>query len=783
MNSNFFFQKHDKGLMFIIVIIIAMGIVLHFTRKHIEKKPQSNTTTSISQDSIFLSKSYKFNLSQEMTLQVKQDTVTAVSIERPAVKSVTDNQTKELFFQNSRTYFLLLFSMLTICLVASSVLLLYRWFAKTSVKIWGFFFVLLGAILVNLYYYCIISEVPVEKKFFPIFLGTINQSLSVFFPSRGSYRIHDLLGEKQSTFLILYYVSHLLAYVYFALLAISVINAGRRMMNGFRGWTSWGAEQYTFAGANEASILLAKDLMKNEKHIRKTKKHIRIVFYMPYSEMNNHELFEKLDSLGFIVRYVPFDGSNMFKVSRKHIKKCSACFFLDNNEDINIKLALKFAQRLKEIKIQKKLDIYLRAETEDIDLLFDNEVKNANKSCNLHVHIFNQSDITARQFVIDHPMLYAPISTPEENNILILGFGYMGKEILKKTICDAQYSKKRLSVTVIDEKVESQYSDFLFRCKEAIDEYNIVFNPNSVNYARCKEFFGWLLENNAFNLLRFNRIFVTLGNSQLNIDVAQTICNLRRNYGLENSKDVIFAHINEKGAYNYFDEHNKNRSITIFGNPDKIYTVNVVINETVDAVAKAINHFYRKRKEENKDDNDKSKNVNITESEAWGEMFLFKQNSSRAAAIGLWNIALLTGYRLTKISESKQIKKEELDKIKKANKERFDRIIANNIEEFAEYEHLRWNADMRLNGVSCWDYKTVNKNVTNSNFEINGKLVKHLCLVEYDKLDIISELITNNTRRDPDKSDFKEDFKVYDRENVKNLFGFLENTNYWIEKI
>jgi len=643
---------------------------------------------------------------------------------------------------------ILFFTIITLTLVICLTLLLYPYFKNMGVKILGFVVVFFLAVGVNWYYFIEISDTAEKTNFFTILLGTINNSLSIFFPSRGDY----LLKEKgPHGFLILYYVSHLLAYAYFALLAISLINAGRRMMNQSRSLFVRN-NQYVFAGYNEASFLLAKDLIKN-------KNDIHILFFLPYSEINNHALFEKLDSLGFIVKYVPLDGSNMNKISCSNMKKSCACFFLDDNEDVNIKLALKFIRRLEEINLQKDLEMFVRVETEDMELLFDN------KLANLHIHIFNQSDITARQFVIDHPMLKAPETACAENNILILGFGYMGKELLKKTIGDVQYSKKRLSITVIDECFETRCSDFLFRCAEAVEAYNVVFNPGGVSCVRSKAFFEWLLakreKGDVSNLLSFNRIFVALGNSRLNIDVAQTICNLRRNYELANSKDVIFAHINEIGAYDYFSEQHNDRSITTFGNPDKIYTVDVVICEAIDAIAKAMNHLYVKENEAKKDAGDKTKNENITENEAWNRAPLYNQNSSRAAAAGLWNVALLTGHQLAKIPKDQRIAKEEIKQ-----------IIEDNIEEFAEYEHLRWNAYLRLNGVSRWNYKEIGERETKTRLEMNGKVVKHLCLVEYDELDIISELITKNSGK-------KVDYKEYDRQNVRQVFSVLGGTEYW----
>ena len=144
--------------------------------------------------------------------------------------------------------------------------------------------------------------------------------------------------------------------------------------------------------------------------------------------------------------------------------------------------------------------------------------------------------------------------------------------------------------------------------------------------------------------------------------------------------------------------------------------------------------------------------------------------SRRHIRAGLWNVALLAGYKLTKSPQSNEIKVE------------FEKIINNNIEIFAQYEHLRWNADQRLNGVSCWDYQKADNSVTKQKLLINGKIVKHMCLVEYEQLDAVSEFINKNIKFN-NTSDKLKDFKESDRDNIRNFFIYLKDTDYWLKMI
>jgi len=352
-------------------------------------------------------------------------------------------------------------------------------------------------------------------------------------------------------------------------------------------------------------------------------------------------------------------------------------------------------------------------------------------------------------------MLTAPLAAAqEENNILILGFGYLGKEILTKTICDAQYTQKRLTITVIDEHIENYYSDFRFRCTEAIEKYKIDFNPEGVHHARSRAFFNWLLRDNAAKLLSFNRIFVTLGNSRINVDLAQNICNLRKNYGLKNSKKVIFAHINETGAYNYFNE-TSNESITTFGNPDKIYTKSVVVNEEMDTIAKQL-HFKW------------SASHYPTAEKAWfGDRanLLWNQDSSRASAMGIGNILHLLGMKTIKASDKRE------DDVIVEDEEFANRLMENNyIDILAEKEHKRWNAYHFTKGIRLWKMEDVNyETLKESGMKANQikEHNRHAALIDFDQLPKLDQLInaarerwnsenSDNTPKKPDNNQQKD---------------------------
>lgn len=596
-------------------------------------------------------------------------------------------------------------------------------------------------------------------------LAAVNNTLSIFFPSRGAYDdVHGAYNDAHAenvfsnSFIFNYYLVHLLAYIYGALLLISII--GGRMMNRARKYLYVRyRKRYIFFGASQQSILLASNIME-------TVSGALIIFILEKSQKKDDELFERLDNLGAVVLYRHPDASQMRRRVSKISPKTERYFFLDEDEDLNVKLALGLLRRFQTHPPLSVVYLYVKSEIEDIDIIF-NEAK---KGVKADVTVFSQSDLTARQFIGNHSMLDAPTVVADkkviqENNILMLGFGVTAREILKKSVCDAQYTEKKLSVTIIDKDFSKYHADFLFRFAEAKQKYNINFNPGNIEYAGSPDFFAWLLAERKTqgedtkpitNLASFNRIIIALGDDRLNIDTAQIIARTRLTQELTDNKEVIFAHVRHIEKYPYYRIFKKNTFISIFGNLEDIYTTDIVINEEMDIIAKKINlHYERKR------------NPLAQLEESWDKASIFHQNSSRMAVMGMVNILKMNGYRL----------------IKETHHEEVELIKPSRIDYFARLEHARWNAFHRMEGISCWDYHSVDDSVCNSKYIVNGKIIKHLCLVDdFDELDKIAEIVNKNSKKQ--NIAFEEvNYKDSDRSNIREIITFLNDSGYWIKKV
>jgi len=73
---------------------------------------------------------------------------------------------------------------------------------------------------------------------------------------------------------------------------------------------------------------------------------------------------------------------------------------------------------------------------------------------------------------IDHEKL----QVKGEFNVLFLGFGWQGQELLKKCVCDSQFVGSNFRATIIDKDFETLHGDYLVlfdKCIRQSESYRI----------------------------------------------------------------------------------------------------------------------------------------------------------------------------------------------------------------------------------------------------------------------------------------------------------------------
>lgn len=566
------------------------------------------------------------------------------------------------------------------------------------------------------------------------FFAPINHTLSIFFPSRGSYD-GDLARN------ILFHIVHFLSYLFCAMILFSWF--GKRIMNrsGYN-LILW-KHKNIFWGYSKGGILLANDILTSTFTQQ-------VIFVLPNELKNNQEeekrIFEEIDGMGAVALYLDFDSGKTLPKGHRH-------FFLTEDQDFNVRMAIKVSR----LEQDRQRSIYVRTEIPQVWTLFDQNKR-------VELHLFNQSDLTARKFAKDHPLIECAETTGKDNsvqtvnnfkvdfnfNILLLGFGWTGRELLHKEICDSQFVGSHFTATIFDNDYEVKNGEYPILYNECIDTYNLSFNPDFArmlpidrtrNIVGSQPFYEWL----DAHMDNYNRIIVALGDDRLNLDTAATIAQIAQNRSALSPGKRIFAHVREPQRYSYCKS--QVYPITLFGDLREIYTMDIVIDEGLDIMAKTVNYVYSRYDQQTVPQADIEQNAE----RVWKETSnLFHKDSSRAAAANIGNIIRLAGGE---------------NELTEALKE------PNIVEILAETEHKRWNAFHFTKGVRKWDQVSENPKMGAKLFSDpankNSTLLKHACLVEYKKLEEIAKLVNQVRKRNGNLEE--ENFQETDRRIIRHF--------------
>lgn len=389
-----------------------------------------------------------------------------------------------------------------------------------------------------------------------------HMSLAAFFPSRGSYEINadGTINNKMfiplST-LLLYFVFHAAVYIFASYFIVSLW--GYRTTNRLLFWLTRDVEKNVFwCMIPESKMLkLAKDIHKKQLEFSQP------VFSVDESEVADPQaLFQEMNYQGFCLKLRKPEQihSNCLKGARH--------FFLTEDPDWNINMARAFLSKRKKYGIETFAQLYIKISDESRELFFNRWADENNIPGKIEIIVIDEAEMIAEKFVSAYPMLQtleptavntAAGTIPEsEFKVLIIGFGRIGRALLKHTICDSQFirnldpetfsdniprkegiitsnsfsaQRERVpfSADIIDCDIE-RWTIFKHTHKSACQRFNLNFMQMKV---LSEAFFDLKWE----NLKNYNRVIVALGESELNIEVAAAIENIiRKKIALPSSK-------------------------------------------------------------------------------------------------------------------------------------------------------------------------------------------------------------------------------------------------------
>lgn len=628
------------------------------------------------------------------------------------------------------------------------------------------------------------ANMPATDNVTRVLYPVVN-TLSIFFPSRGDYGPADSNGS-------FYYLLHFFGYFFAAWVLFSLF--GKQMISRSLCLVIRRGRKNVFWGYSLDGKILAKDMIDKGEFCQP-------VFVLPkkteYNKDEESRIIDELMAFGAIVVNEDFEGRLKIDGVRH--------FFMSEKQDDNVSLALRMIDQLdkKSPTSGEKTYLHVRTEIEGIDALFQAKYdSNADLKKRVEVNLYSRSDLAARSFVMNHPLLdlakreFKPFNrrmvihsesatVSGDCHVLLLGLGWSGYEILKKTVCDAQFlgDDFHFSVTVIDEDFAREGGRYL-KIFENARRLGIEINVNPAIFLNEKgeivnedksglmgnveyhgfdrrnvcsvngyDFYRWLEHND--NILDFDRIIVSLGDDELNTNTAMQLHRFRLGFlTAENAKDEnhmpekIFVHVKDYQSYDFYNK--KGSPIEPFGDFVEINSVDTLVMESMDRVAKAVNYVYGKYNSPQV--TAEQLNDHKTVEAAWDkeDTNLFNQNSSRSVALNIQNTATIAGG---------------IDKFRTRVSDPFF------LEKYAEMEHKRWNAFNVIQGIDVWDKGEVTAG--DGKLKFNEILARHICIVGFDELDEMSLKVRS-------LGNVNENFKETDERIVRHFplfYDILQSNN------
>lgn len=439
---------------------------------------------------------------------------------------------------------------------------------------------------------------------------------------------------------------------------------------------------FYFSELNEKSVALAESIAGSEEY--KNEK-VLIAFFDVYEakEETSTELVEAARKTGGLCFQKDIVNVKLKKAKKDSTRKF---YFLGADEDENINQAIELIRLCREKSIKDKeydskaTQFYVFSNTVESEVLLDAVDKG-----NMRVRRYDES----RNLVIDTLRKYSIFKPAEETkneiNILIVGLGKYGKQLLKNICWLGQMPGYELTINVVDD-VDKAWNELKGEVPELLEMSGKCL-PNAKPYYTINTFFDVNVDSEQLTeaisrMGILTSVYVTLGDDELNIKTAmrirREIC--RRNqhnslapetYGTGKLYPPVFAVVYSKlktdivnnnaseskdknGSIKSIDK--KDYNIEFFGDIKSIYSIKTIEQVEIEKEARKIHSKWSKACEKTEDDN-------------------------RFENIEYYRRSTIANY--VYLSEQSKLS---IDKSKYSP------------EKLAEYEHNRWCAYMRAEG-------------------------------------------------------------------------------------
>lgn len=532
-------------------------------------------------------------------------------------------------------------------------------------------------------------------------------------------------------------------------------------------------DHFVICGSANSAIVLAEGLLNQKK---------KVVLVM--SEEETADISEIAEKGAIIVKGNMLDADTLKKAV---VETCSHLIIMSPDDITNISTAIH-ALNLSVNRSKNPLQCYVHL----LDKKFEEILRKSttsvaastgakNEKQSVEMHIFNVYENSAKTLFRKHALFENQdivSDNAEHIKLLIIGFGNTGEHILLYSALNAHFANsKQISITILDKDATNKVAIFLRRfpgvqrtCNIAAEDVDIL----SIDLASRN-----IHKNFTYIVICFDNDTLNLSTAMHILDGCPKPCTIEG--GIE--MPLLAIRISKSSNVAKWVDANSDSfsNIACFGSVEEIASPDVIINKSLDYIAK-VNHLVYSRVYDNIENGQDMAietlannmktytQVDLSETELkWNltGMDIFKQDSNRAQAehmnVKLYSIGLTAKLAVELLSE-------EAHRIVTA--EQAMMLLLEKQEDLSRVEHERWNAFHFVNG---WEVVPADRFPKGKNKDTDNK--KHICLVSWDGLDFVSQ-----TRRTVEGNKAI-DYKIFDRAHVLSIPYVLNNAGYAIYRI
>lgn len=543
-------------------------------------------------------------------------------------------------------------------------------------------------------------------------------------------------------------------------------------------------ENHFFFGINQSTLSLSTDLLKGHNDRL-------VVFVNDICEGDSPHFYSKLSDDAFVVGRKSFLESislekeeGLFQLFAKkkahnHISEDSDIFhnldallnqmskaethmyFMSDDEDWNVEYAKRASNEIVNYSGEKPTTFHIATYnpisekhiTEWFKKKEGEKAKQGKNSTNIKESVHHYATLISRQLIDDYHPVESVIDDSvkletsaaialNDFNVLILGFGQIGTNALRKLIEQGQFVGSTFHATVIDQYMNILRGRFEHLYPGVMENYNVQFIEAEVGHI---DFYSEIRK----VIDRLNYIVISLGNDDLNIQTAMEILEIN---SVKKKKTLrILVKLDEDSHWKDTLDEFKDQ-IFIFGQSDKVFSEKNILQRETQAQGRTVHEVYR---------------LLYNDTRTFDEITRHEQLSNISVAEHLYAKVRLLGYKSLEDFTAKFLNNESY-KNSLTDIQRLNLAIG---------EHLRWNAFHFIHG---WTFLPFDQILGNRPGEKYGKrknldLKKHSCLTSWEKLKELESILKTDMQEAglPEAEMEKANMQKADIDSVEHLYDFI----------